>query len=158
MTWLADFADDFDGPAWATLIISIAAVAVSIIAIIRTRTPHPHWELMSVEECENETDAPMSADEWWGDDIYPGDRYWMVTIRQNGPGSAESVFTQLRLPDGSWMPERRLPGLEVGRGAEVAVLLSIAPKVPGEYKIRVKYRRLPDTRKVRTWESTARLN
>lgn len=153
MDWLTDFIADFDGPAWATLIVSVAAVVVSIIAIARTRPSKPHWELTGVREVEHNQNSLLTFEEDDGE-VYPGDTYWMVGLRQCGPGSAESVRTQVRTPDGHWWSEQRVPDVEVGRGAELDLFLCSGKKIVGEYSVKVSYRQLPNTRRVRVWEKS----
>lgn len=157
MEWITAFIQDFDGPAWTTLGVSVIAVAVSVIALSRTRTLRPHWELVGVEESEHSGNSPLYVRETDGG-IFPGDRYWSVRIRQSGPGTAESVVTQVRRPNGNWWVEQREDEIEVRRGSEIERYLCDGLKESGEYLIRVRYRRLPNTRKLRTWQCSFTLD
>lgn len=157
MDWLTKFFAAFDGPAWTTLFISAGAVVVSVVALVRTRVPKPHWESLGVVEEQNESDEPAYTDAL-GDAIYPMESVWSAHIRQNGPGAAESVATSIRLPNGDWLPEVRFSNDPVGRGAELGLILCAREKVAGEYRVRVTYRQLPNTRKPHTWVHEVRLD
>lgn len=77
---------------------------------------------------------------------------WTAKFRQSGPGVAESVRTAIRSPSGDWSEELPHPLLQIGRGAEDGIILCTGDKVPGEYVVRIRYRALPNTRKVREWK------
>lgn len=152
VNWLVDFASDFDGPAWTTALLSLAAVSVSVVAIIRTATPRPHFEVPGVKEHKHQLHLPEHIG-YDGTNYSPIVTAWSAHLRQNGPGNAESVVAEVRTPSGEWMPEVEV-GQFMGRAGQALVILCTHEKVPGEYRLRVTYRRLPNTRKVRTWETS----
>ncbi|CAH0158647.1 hypothetical protein SRABI98_00966 [Microbacterium sp. Bi98] len=156
MDWLTDFVSQFDGPAIATAFFSLCALVVSIFAIIRTRTPSPSWEFLRVSESKVPEDRPAYTDQF-GDAVFHYVDAWSADFRQNGPGVAESVRSRVQLPDGKWTSEGSAPMYATERGAEMAVLLCAGKKVPGKYRVRLSYRQLPNTRKVRHWEAIVTL-
>ncbi|MEX8034250.1 hypothetical protein AB6V29_14540 [Microbacterium sp. 20-116] len=150
-----EFFAAFDGPAWTTFGISLAALGVSGWALWRARTPQPHWEFVSAGK-----ELVGNPDYW---DSYAQvfrAHYvkWTANVRQDGPGTAESVLLSRRDPSGGWSEERELQALSVGRGGKFGIILCEDAKVPGEYVIRIRYRCLPNTRKLRTWEHTLTLD
>ncbi|MCM3503027.1 hypothetical protein M3667_14235 [Microbacterium sp. P26] len=154
---LGSFFASFDGPAIATALLSAAAVAVSVVALVRSSSPKPHWqadeplviEVRDRSTYDNETGRPF-----WGKK-----KKWVVDVRQHGAGVAESITTQVRPPDGSWTVEHAIADpMTVGRMGLVRVLLCDGEKLPGVYRVRVRYRYLPKTHKVRTWTGTVRIS
>lgn len=79
----------------------------------------------------------------------------VAVMRQSGPGFAESVRTSVRFPDGQWSRTSAADSPAVNRGAEIGVVLGPDPLAPGEYKVRIQYRSLPNTRRdKRPWTHT----
>lgn len=156
MDWLTDFVSQFDGPAIATAFFSLCALVVSIVAIVRTRTPSPSWEFLRVTESKEPDGLPAYTDQF-GDAVFHFVDAWSAHFRQNGPGVAESVRSRVQLPDGTWTPEGSAPVYATERGAEMAVLLCTREKVSGEYRVKLSFRQLPNTRKVRHWEAVVTL-
>lgn len=144
MDWIGDFFGSFDGPAWTTLVISLGAVIVSVVSLLKTRTPRPHWEVVRVtKRWEYPDDGPLG--------FRPMPKLMAgVVIHQAGPGNAERVSTQLVLPDGRTTSWREIDTHTVTRGTEITLDLGEAePENLGRFVVRIKYRCLPDTTKVR---------
>jgi hypothetical protein len=151
-----DLLEGFDGPEVATLLVSLAAVGVSVWAIVRTRAPKPHWVLSwTTEEMVPEIlpsyGGVLPA---WNNDI----PQWHAVIKQLGPAAAESISSQVRTPDGSWtkLHEDQYP--QIGRGGAIKIILCSKVKTPGSYRVRLLYRQLPNTRKERVFESDVTLD
>lgn len=136
--WLTDFAAGFNGPAWTTLLISVGALIVSVVALARGRTPQPSWSLEHI--------YPFGATFGGGG----RDGAWLGEVRQDGPGDAERVTTQVRPPGGDWGAVQDGNHAVVPRGDTVAFNLSKSTPTPGEYAVRVRFRCLPKTGKERT--------
>lgn len=151
-----NFWEGFDGPEVATLVVSLAAVGVSVWAIVRTRAPKPQWVFSgTMQEMVPEVGQPYGGVlPSWGYDI----PQWHALIRQLGPGSAESISSQVRTPDGTWtqLHEDQYP--QVGRGGAVKIILCSKVKVSGSYRVRLKYRQLPNTRRERVFECDVQLD
>lgn len=90
----------------------------------------------------------------WNNDI----PQWHAAIKQLGPGAAESISSQVRTPYGSWtqLYEDQYP--QIGRGGAIKIILCSKVKTPGSYRVRLRYRQLPNTRKEHVFESDVTLD
>lgn len=121
----------------------------------RTRAPKPHWVYSTTTE-----DLVREVISGWGGNLppWPGQvPQWHAVIKQLGPGAAESVASQVQMPDGAWTAVHEDQFLQVGRGGAVKIILCSKVKIPGDYRVRLTYRELPNTRKERVWETPVTL-
>ncbi|WP_157118087.1 hypothetical protein [Microbacterium paludicola] len=148
MEWLRELIADFDGPAWTTLVISLGALGVSGFTLWRGRTPKPHWELLKVERERFgvlETYNPQTEEFGAFADVL------IATVRQNGPGAAESPVFEYRPPRGQWREVETQPAFHAARGASFDVTVLRGDLDRDHYELRVKFRCLPNTNKPKSW-------
>ncbi len=144
---MEEFFKEFTGPQWTTFVMSVLALGVSVYTLYRNRTPQPGWEFVSFTEELFKTydESGLIEDDAQG---------LAAVFRQTGPGVAESVKKlDVRL-------NRDVPvsmqNTTVKRGETIRVLLTTELE-PGDYPVRIRYRCLPNTRKVREFRTTVRV-
>jgi len=149
------FFEGFDGPEVATLLVSLGAVGVSVWSIVRTRAPKPHWVFLRTTE---EIVPEILPSQGGALPAWPGNiPQWHAVIKQLGPGSAESISSQVRTPNGLWTRVHEDQYLQIGRGGAIKIILCSKVKEPGLYRVRLLYRQLPNTRRQRVFEVDVQL-
>ena len=126
---------------WGSLIVAAAALALSGWALWKGRTPKPSWSFTSKT---NEVGGAQP-------------RVWVyASFTNDGPGRAERVGWQFRYPDSPWGdPQYPDETVNLDRGGMTTFTVietdgTAADNIPdGPYEIKVLYRTLPNTAKVR---------
>ena len=141
----------YDPTMWETL-IALAALGVSCFSLWRTRSPQPHWEFLTLRE-EDDNDSESYNIETAEYEITG--KLVVAVVRQSGPGAAEAVRTSVQFPDGEWSRTSAADSASINRGAEIGIVLGSHPLPPGDHRVRIEYRSLPNTRRdKRPWVHT----